>query len=274
MRAHTARTRERERKAAGPTGLVQQTPGARLDDGTGAWDVRARGGLAVRGRAVQPIGASAVETLVDDAVLTTADAGVRRVIDLSSPASTGIHVTLPAAADLVGCAFDFVVVRDADASNNAVFSLSLKDDSPIVARAIAAKAHVFPAPCFSLTTDTRVFQTRTALVRTPGVFCFFSFFDSSALAPDLAPDLAVSCFKPIDFDTAAYLQRRPEIGDSVSWHADPSGQDSIVTGENGELSSSGFRMSVAATGDTVRVWAAAPDLVVAECVFQYATLWS
>jgi len=271
MRAHAALAREREKRATGPAGLglVPQTPGARWDDATDTWAVRAHGGLAVRGRAVQPAGASAVETLVKDTVLTAADAGVRRVIDLSSPASTGVHVTLPAAADLVGRAFDFVVVRDADASlslNNAVFSLALQDGSPLVARAIAAEAQAYPAPC-QVTSNARVFQTRTPLVRTPGVFCFY----------ERSGAVAISSFVPITFAMIVELQRQGRISDAIEWYRDPSAQgESVTTRDNASTlgGSSGYRVSVASTGDTVRVWAAAPDLVVAECAFQYATVWS
>jgi len=272
---HSALKRELARGAAGPVGLVPRTPGvcARVvqrgsagERAEGILDVTAPGGLTVHGRVVRPKGTFAVAALVQDTTLTPADAGVKHVVDLSSPASTGVRVTLPAPAELVGKTYEFVVKRDAASAllNNAAFSLVLQDDSPVVARAVTAEAHEFPEPCYSLKTDERFFYTRTSVIRTPGVFCLYN--SSGAIA--------ASIFKPLDADAIASLVGANAFHPTTDvWYTDP-GNESRLSLSGGVPSSSGFRVSLAATGDTVRVWAPAPDLVQAECFFQYATAWS
>jgi hypothetical protein len=280
FRKHSALKRELARGAAGPGGLVPRTPGVRArvvqrgsagERAEGILDVTAPGGLAIQGRVVHPKGAFAVAALVRDAELTPADAGVMHVVDLSSPASTGVRVTLPAPAELVGKTYEFVIKRDAAAApNNAVFSLVLQDDSFFAARAVAAEAHVFPDPCYSLTTSERVLYTHTNVLCTPGVFCFYT----------ASGELAASVFKPLDADAARTLVNVEAFDSSGdAWFADPRGESSgspslSINSSTGDPSSHGFRVSLASSCDTVRVWAAAPDLVHAECFFQYATAWS
>jgi hypothetical protein len=265
---HTALKSELARSAAGPGGLLPRTPGLRIDPDTRSFDVTARGGLAVSGRAVQFPGDFAVTRLNKDTVLTPADAGVVRVVDLISPASTGVHVTLPTAAELVGNTFEFVVERDAASPvNNAVFSVSLSDNSVMTARAIASESHTFPPPCYSHTTSLRSFQARTTRVRSPGVFCFY----------ERTGARAISSYTPIYVQMLSKLQSQGLIDDSIEWYADSSAQGASVTTRPNAATlggSTGDRVSLASTGDTVRVWAAAPDMVVAECLFQYATAWS
>jgi hypothetical protein len=247
--------------------------GTRMDmDTDWTLNVTARGGLTVGGRPVLPAGAFAVDAhaLLEDAVLTPADAGRTRVVDLTSPASTGVHVTLPAASAFVGRAFEFVVKRDAPLSapsvplpvNNAVFSLSLQDGGNILARAVASEVFKRP-PGIVIATEDRVFQAHTPVVRTPGVFFLY----------DGTGAVVMSSYEPHSYSIVHELQSASEIGDAL--YADPFGSTRVIFNQTAQtLSSPGYRVSLASSCDTVRVESVAPDMVLAECLFRYATAWS
>jgi hypothetical protein len=279
MRARTALKHELLRETAGPTGLVSRTAGARVrleakqDEGKkedAVFDITASGGLTVGGRGVHFAGEWEVAgaTLMSDTVLAPSDAGVTRVVDLTSPASTGVHVTLPPARAFVGRTFDFVVRRDATTPNNAVFSLALQDGSDMWARAIASESHAFNEGTV-LTTSARTFQTKTPLLRTPGAFCVYRSVAAGGSA------VAVSCYQPLSWNTLYELVRANALASSLFDNPDLTGSSLIVNSarENDLSHVPGFRVSLASNRDTIRVRAIAPDWVMAECSFRYATAW-
>jgi len=245
-------------------------------------NVTARGGLTVGGRAVLPAGAFAVaaDTLVKDTVLTPADAGKTRVVDLMSASSeaTGVHVTLPAASAFVGQSFEFVVKRDVAApvsassqllpTNNAAFSLSLQDGGDILARAVAGESFsLSPDTTYGLTTAFRVFQERTPIVRTPGVF--FLFRNNAIVLSSYAP-IPYATLNQL-YDGGAFVLPRTPLGVFVN----PDCTDRLLIDTTGRtLSSPGYRVSLASSCDTVRVESVAPGMAIAECSFRYATAWS
>ena len=246
---------ESRRVAAGPTGCLSSVPGVEYiqlhpgDSRSLALNVVAPGGLAIGGLPISTAAMSstfATTTISNDVTLSAGDTGTVCVVDLSASGSSTFTVTLPAAADLVGGTFKFVVRAGARG-----VSFVLRDSSSMHIRQFQ------PPQFFNGNFNTGIRQGSASSLTLPLGYAFFD------------PNGHIAVYSPIPI-TLSWIQSGPpsllqSLTDGVLY-ADPTAQTVVVNSGGGQLNSSGFRVSLAQSCDTINVWAAAPDLVIAECV--------
>ena len=246
--------REACRAGPGPTGCLPTILGARYvpsltPDAGATFDIVAPGGLTVGGSPVRASGAFATAALAEDVELTVADAGVVHVVDTSRG---DVHVTLPASTNLVGLRFEFVMKEN---GGHAFFSL--RDNAEFIARATFGQFPTRSAPV-SLLGDLTLQRTCTVL-HTPNTFELFDHLNHVFIESSQPIRNQHTVIQQIIEE----LQQAGEIGDAFNLYSDP---EATVAVPLHDLSSTlGFRASLATRGDTIRFFAASPDLVIAEC---------